>query len=140
MWEAFQIWIKENEFVIAWALGISALTFVGSLIAVPIVVIQMRTDFFVRGAKAAVPLTPLRLARHMAKNVLGAILLLMGFGMLFLPGQGLLTLLLGLSLLDFPGKRGLQLKLVRLKGVRRSIDWMRHRAGKEPLEIPRGSR
>jgi hypothetical protein len=56
--------------------------------------------------------------------------------MLLLPGQGLLTIFVGLGLLDFPGKRKLELGIIRLRGVRDSIDWLRHKANKEPLEIP----
>jgi len=52
------------------------------------------------------------------------------------PGQGILTILIGLSLLDFPGKRNLELKLIRLRTVRKAINWIRARAQQPPLELP----
>ena len=47
-----------------------------------------------------------------------------------------LTLLIGLTLLDFPGKRKLELWLVRRPSIRSAIDWIRTRAGREPLILP----
>ena len=133
---SIQSWIEEREAVFAWMLGLSALTFVGSLISVPIVVVQMRTDFFTRGEPLELPRTPLRALRRLIKNALGAILLIAGVAMLIMPGQGLLTIALGISLVDFPGKRRLQLKLVRLRGVRDPINWIRKKWRKPPLNIP----
>ena len=136
MWEDFGSWMGTWEEEVAWVVGISVVTFVGSLVAVPIVVIQMRSDYFLRTAEVKRPRTPLQLIRRILKNLLGLILLIMGFAMLFLPGQGLLAMLLGMSLLDFPGKRNLQLRLLKLKGVQRSVNWMRRKADKPPLTLP----
>lgn len=113
------------------------LTFVGSLVAVPIVVVRMDAAYFYRPAKQASALTPMRLLGRIAKNVFGWILLLMGVLMLVLPGQGLLTIALGISLIDFPGKRRLQLRFVSLPGVHVPIDWIREKAGKPRLRLPR---
>lgn len=136
LWEAIRLFLEDDQALVAWAVGLSILMFVGSLIAVPIVVVQMRADFFVRDSKEQLPRTPLRVLRRLAKNVLGWVLLLAGIAMLVLPGQGLLTMALGLGLMDFPGKRGLQRWLVGLKGVGLSINWIRRRAEKPPLELP----
>jgi hypothetical protein len=72
------------------------------------------------------------------KNVLGAALVLVGL-ILSLPlvfGQGVLTMLIGISLLDLPGKRKMELSIVRREPVRKSMDWMRQRAGRPPLQLP----
>ena len=72
------------------------------------------------------------------KNLLGGALVLIGL-VLSLPlvfGQGVLTMLIGISLLDLPGKRKLELSIVRREPVRKSMDWMRRRAGRPPLELP----
>jgi hypothetical protein len=58
----------------------------------------------------------------------------MGLAMLVLPGQGILTILIGVMLLDFPGKRRWELWLIRRRGVRHSIDWIRQRAARPPLD------
>lgn len=127
--------ISEQESIWAWAVGISLVTFLVSLLAVPIVVIRMEADYFQRSASEALPRTPLRLVRRAAKNVIGWILILMGILMLVLPGQGLLTIALGVSLIDFPGKRRLQLRIARMKGVYTPINWIREKAGKPPLDL-----
>ena len=57
--------------------------------------------------------------------------------MLALPGQGLLTLLVGLSLLDLPHRRSIELWVLRRGPVLRSLNWVRRKAGKAPLELPR---
>ena len=55
--------------------------------------------------------------------------------MLVLPGQGLLTILLGVTLLDFPGKFRMQKWVISRKGVLDSINWIRAKAHKRPLEL-----
>jgi hypothetical protein len=68
--------------------------------------------------------------------VLGAVFLLAGLAMLFTPGQGLLTILMGIMLLNFPGKQRLELAIVRRPAVLKSINWVRGRAGRPPLQLP----
>ena len=136
MWSSIQEWLGANEQLAVSMLILSALTFFGSLIAVPILVIRMRADFFTRPIDQGVPLKPSRFVLRIGKNVLGVLLVLAGLAMLILPGQGLLTLLIGTSLLDFPGKRSLQLKMLSLRAVWESVSWIRKKAGKPPLELP----
>jgi len=101
---------------------------------------RMSPDYFLRkeitpgGWRARHP--ALRLLGHLVKNVLGALLVLMGVAMLILPGQGILTLLIGISLMDFPGKRALEVKIVRTPAVHRAMDKIRARAGQPPLNLP----
>ena len=64
------------------------------------------------------------------------VLVLAGLIMLVVPGQGLLTLAVGLVLVDFPGKYRLERWLVTRPPVWRAINWLRKRAGREPLERP----
>jgi hypothetical protein len=105
----------------------------------PWLIARMRADYFVAEPspeswrrRHAVT----RITLRAVKNVLGLILLLAGIAMLFLPGQGIITILVGISLLDFPGKRRLELAIVRSRGVRRAIAWIRMRAGRPPLILP----
>jgi hypothetical protein len=67
------------------------------------------------------------------KNTLGGCLLVAGIFMLVLPGQGILTILAALALLDFPGKRKLEMSILHRPAVLKSINWLRRRAGREPL-------
>ena len=61
-------------------------------------------------------------------------------GLLLLPGQGLITMVIGVLLIDFPGKRGIELRFARMRPVRRTLDWIRARAGKPPLRFPERKR
>ncbi len=70
-----------------------------------------------------------------ARNVVGGLLVIVGVLLLVLPGQGLLTILAGFVLLEFPGKFGIERWIVRRKQVRNSINWMRARKGKPPLDL-----
>ena len=85
--------------------ALSIVFFVGSLIAIPFILVRLPTDFFDtrvprRWMENHHPV--LRLLGHLAKNVVGAIFVFAGFLMLFLPGQGILTMLIGITMLDFP--------------------------------------
>lgn len=140
MWQdilnTLSTWIQQHPDILAWAVGISVLTFIGTLIAVPVAIINMPADYFLQNKIPTMTLSPLHLIGRLLKNSLGLLLLVMGIIMLFMPGQGLLTMLLGVSLIDFPGKRALELRLVRRHSIQQSINWIRHRAQKPPLQLP----
>lgn len=131
-------WIGGHAPLLWWLGGISLFTFVASLVVIPLLVVRMAPDYFMPDRVSAMS------ERHplvcwlglIGKNVLGAIIFVAGVAMLFIPGQGLLTMLLGLALLNFPGKRGLELRLVRLPKIHRSLDWIRARYGRPPLQVP----
>jgi len=117
---------------------LSIVFFVGSLIAIPFILMRLPADFF----DIRVPRPwmedhhpALRVLGHLVKNVIGAIFLFVGFLMLFLPGQGILTMLIGISMLDFPGKRKVEAKLIGLPAVLNTINGMRAKFGKPPLII-----
>jgi len=117
---------------------LSLVFFVGSLIAIPIILVRLPADFFdIRVPRPWMkdhhPV--LRLIGHIVKNAVGAIFLFAGFLMLFLPGQGILTMLIGVSMLDFPGKRKLEAKMIGQPAVLHAINGMRQKFGKPPLVI-----
>lgn len=131
-------WAAGHDALLLWIAGLSVGVFVGTILIVPVLLARMRTDYFVgrRHPPAVSKLHPVvRWAARIAKNLVGAGLVLAGTAMLVLPGQGIVTVLLGLAMLDVPGKRRLELRLVRRARVRRSIDWIRRRAGRPPLEF-----
>lgn len=116
----------------------SVFMFVGTLIAIPIILMRLPADYFdIRKPRPWMenhhPI--LRLVGHIVKNVVGAIFLFAGFLMLFLPGQGVLTMLIGLSLIEFPGKRRLEAKIVGQSTVLSTINAMRAKFDKPPLII-----
>jgi Putative transmembrane protein (PGPGW) len=123
-----------------WMLAVSAVMFVASLIALPLVVMNIPTDYLTRseprpgrfqGQHPAVVLT-----LQVLKNLLGAILLIAGLVMLFTPGQGLLAIVVGLSLLDLPGKRVVEQRVIGQPKVLRAINALRRKVRRPPLESP----
>ena len=77
----------------------------------------------------------LKLLVLITKNFFGVLLLLSGILMLVLPGQGILTIITGLVFMDYPGKYKFERKLLRLKGVINSINWIRSRLSKPSLKV-----
>jgi hypothetical protein len=117
---------------------LSLVFFVGSLIAIPFILIRLPTDFFdIRVPRPWMedhhPV--LRVIGHLVKNLVGVIFLFAGFLMLFLPGQGILTMLIGISMLDFPGKRKLEARMIGQPAVLGAINSMRQKFGKPPLVV-----
>ena len=124
--------------VLIWFAVSSVFMFVGTLIAIPIILMRLPADYFdVRTPRPWMenhhPI--LRVIGHVVKNVVGAIFLFAGFLMLFLPGQGVLTMLIGLSLIEFPGKRRVEAKIVGQSAVLSPITALRAEFDAPPLII-----
>ena len=131
-----QQWIPVD--VLIGLTAASVIGFIGSLIAIPLILVRLPPDYFDTRTprhwmKDHHPL--LRLLGLVVKNVVGVVLLLAGFAMLFLPGQGLLTMLIGISLMDFPRKRALEAKMVGQPTLLGVINSMRHKFDKPPLKL-----
>ena len=115
-------------------------TFLISLAIVSFIMINIPADYFRKDRPR-----DLWSDRHPAvrflgvfvKNLLGVVLVVLGILMSIpgVPGQGILTILLGIMLLDFPGKRDLEYKLVSRPPVLHAINRLRHRFGKDGLEL-----
>ena len=133
-------WLRERDELVAWIGGLSLLTVVVSFIAVPMVIRRMPHDYFLESSEAAETIRQqhpvLRISFLILKNLLGALLVLGGLIMFLTPGQGILTLLIGLLLLNFPGKRRLEIRLIRIKPLKRAVDWIRRKAGSRPIVLP----
>jgi hypothetical protein len=122
----------------AWLIApFSILMFVGTLALLPYLLIRLPTDYFISRPITEWPTRhPLvHLMLVVGKNLLGVLLMGLGFVMLVLPGQGLLTILLGIILMDFPGKRNLERRLIRYKPLLKSANWLRQRYNKPPFEV-----
>ena len=136
-------WLRGYETMLWWLGALSIVMFVASLVALPLIVVRIPADYFARdprsGSRRSGQSTGPHLLGRLGKNLLGIVLVLAGVGMLVLPGQGILTILIGLMLMDFPGKRALEQRLVQQPSVLRAINWMRAKAHRPPLEIPRSS-
>lgn len=126
--------------MITWFAVTSLVTFVVSGVALPWLLTQLPADYFIETDRAVRPPWPRHRALYWAwrllKNLLGVILLLAGFVMLFTPGQGILTILAGLWLMDLPGKRHCERHLIGQPKVLASINWIRRKAGRPQLQVP----
>ncbi|MCI0335168.1 MAG: hypothetical protein L0228_18320 [Planctomycetes bacterium] len=133
-------WTQSNNTLLWWLFAVSVAAFVLTPVAVAWILTRLPPDYFAKeerrplGAWATHP--ALRIVVLIAKNLLGIVLLVAGIAMLLVPGQGLLTIAVGLILTDFPGKFRIQRWVVTRTSVWRSINWLRKRAGREPLKRP----
>jgi len=124
---------------LALGLGVPLLSFLAGLAAV----IGLPSDFFVRRSaprKGPGAQPVLHWAFVVARNLLGVIVLLTGFVMALplVPGPGALLMLVGLGLVDFPGKRALELRILREPHVLSSVNKMRARFGRSPIQTTPG--
>ncbi|MBM9520680.1 hypothetical protein JWG39_12735 [Desulforhopalus vacuolatus] len=113
----------------------SLITFLLSLLLIPAMIAHMPQDYFLIVVRRHQPARP-GLVLLLIKNTLGALLVIAGIAMLFLPGQGLLTIILGLILLSFPGKQRLLLGLLTRPALRNSLNWIRRKTGRSEFRWP----
>lgn len=123
----------------AWiAVGVASL--IVTVVTLPIVIVRLPADYFVRDRRIRLAsMSQHRVVAWMLitlKNLLGLALFVLGAVMLFVPGQGILTMLIGLLLMNFPGKYRLEQKLVRRPAVLRTLNRVRARWNRAPLEPP----
>jgi hypothetical protein len=132
-------WIHDNKVRVLILAAISIISFVGTLAAVPFMLIRLPIDYFSHDHKQREPgmtVNPvIRIVALILKNIVGYIIMLAGVIMLLLPGQGILTILAGVMLVDFPGKFHIERRLVSQPKVLQAINWLRLRAGKAQLVI-----
>ena len=127
---------KEELIILAWC---SALLLIVSIAVIPWITIKIPYDYFherfrIRISARSEHLLFVKLLTCV-KNAVGLVLVILGFLMLILPGQGILTILVGLFLMDFPGKYKVERKIVSYPKVLRSLNWIRAKANQPPLMI-----
>ena len=128
----------DHQSIVTTVSLLSALFFVGSLLVIPILIARLPTNYFVEKHRLAHgesnPRSFSETVLVVLKNIVGVILIIAGIAMLVLPGQGLLTILIGFSLTNFPGKYALERRLVSKPAIFHSLNWIRKKSGKPPLE------
>ena len=122
---------------IFWLGSISAVIFLFSLLSIKWLVGSIPSDYFIKKKsskfKNNYPLT--WLFSLIVKNILGYSLILGGIFMLVLPGQGIFTIMIGLMLSNYPGKYAIERKFIGIPSVLKSINWLRKKSDKPPIEI-----
>ena len=120
-----------------WLITYSIVIFIATLILVPAIIVRLPVDYFsaIKRQKVDSRHPSIKILSITIKNILGAILLLAGFVMLFTPGQGLITLLTGMMIMNYPGKYKLERWLIIRFHLLTPINWYRARHDREPLAI-----
>jgi hypothetical protein len=136
----FFTWLQTYQPLLWWLGALSIVTFLGTLIVVPLLIVRIPADYFLRDqqqlrdGRRQHPVA--RLSGFVLKNFFGLIFVLVGIAMLVLPGQGILTILIGLMLMNFPGKHTLEQRLVQQPTVLRALNWIRAKANQPALLVP----
>jgi hypothetical protein len=133
-------WVTNNETALWWLAVFSAISFVATLAIIPVLIVRIPGDYFAdtrrHGWHPVARRHPvMRLVLLIGKNLLGWVIILLGIAMLVLPGQGILTILVGMILINFPGKYRLERWFVTRGPVLKTINLIRQRSGREPLDI-----
>lgn len=128
---------KTHQVFLRWlSLGSLAALLVTPFVVV-LIIIRLPADYFAHPEKRKARV----LSRYpvvgylflFLKNLLGLLLLVAGFILLFMPGQGILTILIGLMFIDFPGKYRVERLILSKPGVRTSLNKLRQRFNQPPL-------
>lgn len=107
--------------------ALALVTALGATLLVPWALGRVPADYFVR---------PRRSGGSVGRWIVGVGLLLAGLAMLVLPGPGIVAIVLGLVVLDLPLLRRALLRALRAPRIRQSVERIRERRGKPPLELP----
>ena len=129
-------WGQTHQSLLIALGGGSIAMFVGTLVAVPIVICRLPRDIYVRRRAPRAWPPGLGAAFALARNLFGLVIIAAGILMLVLPGQGLLTIVIGMALVDFPGRHTLERRLAGHPRVIGGMNALRERFGRPPLEIP----
>lgn len=123
-----------------WIAAASVAMLILGALAAPWLICRLPSNYFQAEQRRRLsrrgPVSPTYWLGVVARNLLGAVLILLGLIMFVTPGQGLLTLLAGLWLTNFPGKYRLERRIVTVPGVLRAINWIRERRGHPHLQPP----
>ena len=136
-------WMSLIDFLTehaGWLVAISLLSALVILALVPVLITSIPADYFSHHHRHRLHTSrrhPLiSLVIKAAKNLLGAVFLVVGFVLLFLPGQGLVLIFVGMLIMNYPGKYALECWIVQRRGVLPALNALRVRHGKPPLLSP----
>lgn len=115
-------------------------SFFANLGIVSFILVKLPADHFSKNRKTkfwAGPKPAIHAAKVIGKNIGGVLLVALGIVLSLpgVPGQGLLTVLLGIMLLDFPSRHRLEQKLLSKPSIVNTINRLRERFGKPPLQL-----
>lgn len=133
-------WLTEHEQLIEQIGNASLVALAITVIALPIIVMKLPEDYFVNEKRELASQQRkhpvLWSAISMVKNVIGAVLILVGIAMLVLPGQGTVTILIGLAISNFPGKYAIERRIASQPAVGATLNKIREFTDTPPLLMP----
>lgn len=122
-------WLQEHAALLKYAGLISLITFFGTILLMGVLILMIPTDYFSNPKRRKSYLITKRslfgIILLTIKNLIGLLFLIVGFLLLFIPGQGILTMLIGVILMNFPGKYRIERKLVQRPGVLQGLNKIR---------------
>jgi len=135
--ESITEFVSSYKAYILWLATISLFVFIFSLISIKWLVALIPTNYFIKKnmVKSKKSYSFIWLISVIVKNLIGYTLILGGLLMLVLPGQGLFTILMGLVLSNYPGKYNIERRFISIPSVLRTVNWLRKKSNKPPLEI-----
>ena len=125
--------------LIIWFGSISLFIFLISLLTIKWLVALIPEDYFINRkiSKVRSNNPALWYIVLIVKNMIGYSLVLGGIMMLVLPGQGVFTIIIGLMLSNYPGKYAIEKKFIAIPSILKSINWLRNKSNKPPLNLSR---
>ena len=130
-------WVSKETLI--WVSTFSGVGLVAAAIIIPWLIVRMPEDFFSHpqrynwlGRKPASVRIPIRIL----KNLLAIALVIVGIVMFLTPASGLFPILLGVVLADVPGKLKLQRWILCRKTVLKSMNWLRGKFHRRPVQMP----
>ena len=130
-------WISKET--LTWLSTASGIVFLALAIVMVWLIIRMPEDFFAKPQRYnwldRKPPT-VRIPLRILKNVVAFAFIVVGVMMFLTPASGLFPILLGVAIADFPRKEKLQRWILCRKTVRGSMNWLRRRFHRKPVEIP----
>ena len=133
------MFIHSHEGLLLWLAVASVIGFIGSLIVIPWILVQIPSDYFSHEKRQKYrwgtypPI--IRLILLLMKNIIGVIFILSGIIMLFMPGQGILTIAIGIILINFPYKYKIEKWIISHSGILKYINKIRAKAKQRPIEL-----
>jgi len=134
------LWASMTLGKVLLGVGLFLLSLLISFGAIGVVMVKIPANYFSSHYKRDfLPDSPwlVRWGAVILKNIAGVFLIALGIVLSLpgVPGQGILTILLGLIFLDIPGKRPLESRIIKRPAVLSTINKLRDRYGKPPLEV-----
>jgi len=133
------VFIHNHEVLLLWLTIASTIGFIGSLIVIPWILIQIPSDYFSHEKRqkhqwgSYPPI--IRLVLLLIKNIIGIIFIISGIIMLFIPGQGIITIIIGIILTDFPDKYKIERWIINHTAILKYINKLRAKAKQSPIEV-----